>query len=87
MDEQMDRGNRKSREGVVVGDKMDKTIVVKVERRKRHKLYGKEIRLSRKFYAHDEENTAKVGDVVRIVETRPLSRNKNWRLQEIISVA
>ena len=76
--------NRKEREGEVVSDKMDKTIVVRVERRTRHPLYGKEIRSSRKFYAHDEENRAQVGDRVRITETRPLSKNKNWRLLDVL---
>jgi small subunit ribosomal protein S17 len=84
MSEQEKRGNRKIRDGVVVSDKMDKTIVVRVERRTRHPLYGKEIRSSRKFYAHDEENRAQVGDRVRITETRPLSKNKNWRLLDVL---
>ena len=84
MSEQEKRGNRKVRDGVVVSDKMDKTIVVRVERRTRHPLYGKEIRSSRKFYAHDEENRAQVGDRVRITETRPLSKNKNWRLLDVL---
>ena len=84
MSEQEKRGNRKIRDGVVVSDKMDKTIVVRVERRTRHPLYGKEIRSSRKFYAHDEENSAQVGDRVRITETRPLSKNKNWRLLDVL---
>jgi len=79
------RGLRKERTGVVVSDKMKKTIVVRVERRERHPLYGKEIRTSRKFYAHDEKNEAKVGDRVRIVETRPLSRLKRWRLIEVVT--
>ena len=76
---------RKLREGRVTSDKADKTIVVSIERRVRHPLYGKEIRLFTKVHAHDEENRAKVGDVVRIMETRPLSRLKRWRLVEIIS--
>ena len=84
MSEQEKRGNRKIRDGVVVSDKMDKTIVVRVERRTRHPLYGKEIRSSRKFYAHDAENRAQVGDRVRITETRPLSKNKNWRLLDVL---
>jgi small subunit ribosomal protein S17 len=78
------RGMRKERTGVVVSDKMQKTIVVRVERRERHPLYGKEVRTYRKFYAHDEKGEAKVGDRVRIVETRPLSRLKRWRLVEVI---
>ena len=84
MSEQEKRGNRKIRDGVVVSNKMDKTIVVRVERRTRHPLYGKEVRSSRKFYAHDEENKAQVGDRVRITETRPLSKNKNWRLLDVL---
>jgi len=78
------RGRRKTRLGVVVSAAMRKTIVVRVERRQRHPRYGKEMRLWRKFYAHDEENRAREGDVVRIVETRPLSRMKRWRLVEIV---
>lgn len=80
----MERGLRKTRTGVVVSDRMDKTIVVRVERRIRHPLYGKQIRRFDKFYAHDEENTAHVGDTVRIMETRPMSKTKNWRLVEIV---
>ena len=76
---------RKTREGRVCSDKADKTIVVSIERRVRHPLYGKEIRVSKKVHAHDEENRAKVGDVVRVMETRPLSRLKRWRLVDIIS--
>jgi len=78
------RGTRKRREGVVISDAMDKTIVVKVERRVRHAKYGKEVRLSSNFHAHDEKNEAKSGDKVRIVETRPLSRLKRWRLVKIL---
>lgn len=76
---------RKTREGRVCSDKANKTIVVLIERRVRHPLYGKEVRVSKKVYAHDEENRAKVGDVVRVMETRPLSRLKRWRLVDIIS--
>jgi small subunit ribosomal protein S17 len=83
--EEAKRHLRKSREGCVCSDKVDKTIVVKIERRVRHPLYGKEIRVSKKVHAHDEDNRAKVGDVVRIMETRPLSRLKRWRLVDIIS--
>ena len=83
--EEAKRHLRKLREGRVVSDKADKTIVVMIERRVRHPLYGKEIRLSNKVQAHDEENRAKVGDVVRVMETRPLSRLKRWRLVDIIS--
>lgn len=78
------RGKRKGRTGFVVSNAMDKTIVVKVERRFRHPLYQKEIKQFRKYHAHDETNQAKKGDKVRIVETRPLSRLKRWRLVEII---
>jgi small subunit ribosomal protein S17 len=78
---------RKSRVGVVVSNKMTKSISVKVERRLRHPLYGKSVKMSKKFMAHDENNDAKIGDVVRITETRPLSKNKRWRLVEIIERA
>lgn len=77
------RGNRKSRKGTVVSKSGDKTIVVQVERRYRHPLYGKELKVLQKFHAHDEENKAAVGDKVRIVECRPMSRMKRWRLTEI----
>ena len=79
------RGNRKERVGVVVSDVQDKTIVVNVDRRTAHPLYGKIVKVSKKFAVHDEKNEAKKGDIVRIVETRPLSRNKCWRLLEVIS--
>lgn len=82
-----ERGNRKVRIGTVVSDKMDKTIVVKVETRVKHKLYGKVVRRSVKFKAHDEENTCREGDVVKIMETRPLSKDKHWRLVEIVERA
>ncbi|MCC6724518.1 MAG: 30S ribosomal protein S17 [Saprospiraceae bacterium] len=78
---------RKSRVGVVVSNKMTKSISVKVERRLRHPLYGKSVKMSKKFMAHDENNDANIGDVVRITETRPLSKNKRWRLVEIIERA
>lgn len=81
------RGLRKERTGVVVSAAMDKTIVVRVERKKRHPLYGKEMRQSKKFYAHDEERKAKQGDRVVIVETRPLSKLKRWRLVEVLPAA
>ncbi|MEZ0322754.1 MAG: 30S ribosomal protein S17 [Hydrogenothermaceae bacterium] len=71
--------------GVVVSDKMDKTVVVAVERIQSHPLYGKRIKKTKKFHAHDEENRCKVGDVVRIRETRPLSKLKRWEVVEIIS--
>jgi small subunit ribosomal protein S17 len=82
-----DRGRRQERRGVVVSDSMDKTIVVKVDSIRSHPKYKKVIRRSIKFHAHDEENSAHVGDVVRIVETRPLSKTKHWRLAEIVEVA
>ncbi|KFZ39532.1 MULTISPECIES: 30S ribosomal protein S17 [Thermoactinomyces] len=78
---------RKVRVGKVVSDKMDKTIVVAVETYKKHPLYGKRVKYTKKFKAHDEENRAKVGDVVRIMETRPLSKDKRWRLVEIVEEA
>jgi small subunit ribosomal protein S17 len=81
------RNLRKQKIGVVVSDKMDKTIAVLVERRLKHPLYGKFVKRSKKFFAHDEENTCKIGDKVRIVETRPLSKNKCWRLVEILERA
>ena len=82
-----ERGRRQERRGVVVSAAMDKTIVVMVETVKAHPRYKKVIRRSTKFHAHDEANTASVGDVVRIVETRPLSKTKNWRLAEILEKA
>ncbi|WP_028937630.1 30S ribosomal protein S17 [Pseudonocardia spinosispora] len=81
------RGYRKVREGLVVSDKMDKTIVVSVEDRVKHPLYGKVIRRTSKVKAHDEANTAGVGDRVRLMETRPLSATKRWRLVEILEKA
>lgn len=82
-----DRNRRKERQGVVVSVSGDKTCVVKVEDRKRHPLYGKMITRSTKFHAHDENNECGVGDVVRIMETRPLSKLKRWRLVEIVEKA
>ena len=81
------RGSRKSLTGKVVSDKMDKTIVVAVENLVRHRLYGKIIRRTHKFKAHDETNDATTGDTVEITETRPLSREKRWRLVRIIERA
>ena len=81
------RGIRKERVGVVVSDVQDKTIVVNVERRTAHPLYHKVVKVSKKFAVHDENNEARKGDPVRIVETRPLSRNKRWRLVEIVARA
>ncbi|AXB46823.1 MULTISPECIES: 30S ribosomal protein S17 [Amycolatopsis] len=77
------RNYRKVREGLVVSDKMDKTIVVELEDRKKHALYGKVMRSTTKVKAHDEENTAGIGDRVLLMETRPLSATKRWRLVEI----
>ena len=82
-----ERGRTQERRGVVVSDAMDKTIVVKVDLIKSHPKYKKVIRRSVKFHAHDEQNAAHVGDVVRIVETRPLSKTKRWRLAEVVEVA
>ncbi len=83
----MDRSGRKTRAGVVVSAKMDKTIVVTVERSFKHPVFGKTIRKSKKLYVHDEENKAKVGDKVLVMETRPLSKTKSWRLVEITEEA
>ena len=81
------RGLRKTRQGVVVSDKMDKTIVVAVTTRVRHPLYGKIVKRTTKLKAHDEENACGIGDTVRVMETRPLSRDKRWRLVEIVEKA
>jgi small subunit ribosomal protein S17 len=81
------RGTRKARVGVVVSDKMQKTVVVALERRVAHPVYGKMVTRTVKVKAHDEENTAKNGDLVRIAETRPLSKDKRWRLVEIVERA
>jgi small subunit ribosomal protein S17 len=70
--------------GTVVGNKMDKTVVVQIERKKRHRLYGKTIRVTRRYKAHDEKNECHLGDLVTIAETRPLSREKRWRVVEIV---
>jgi len=78
---------RKVRVGVVVSNKMDKTVVVRVTREFRHPVYGKRVKLSKKYMAHDENNQCQVGDVVRIMETRPLSKRKRWRVVEIIEKA
>ena len=82
-----ERNARKSRTGLVVSDKMEKTVVVAIERRVPHPVYGKMVTRSKRLKAHDEENSAKVGDTVRIVETRPLSKDKRWRLVEILDRA
>ena len=81
------RNSRKVREGLVVSDKMDKTIVVEVEDRVKHPLYGKVMRRTSKLKAHDEQNTAGIGDRVLLMETRPLSATKRWRLVEVIEKA
>lgn len=78
------RGRRKVRVGVVVSDRMDKTVVVAVERIVRHPLYGKRVKRTKKFHAHDENNECQVGDVVEIMETRPLSKMKRWRVSRVI---
>jgi small subunit ribosomal protein S17 len=82
-----DRGRRQERRGVVVSAAMDKTIVVRVDVVKAHPKYKKVVRRSQRFHAHDEQNQAKAGDIVRIIETRPLSKTKNWRLAEVVEVA
>ena len=79
--------HRKVREGLVVSDKMQKTVVVSIERRVQHPVYGKMVRRTKKLKAHDEQNEAKTGDTVRIMETRPLSKDKRWRVVEIIERA
>ena len=81
------RGNRKTRTGVVVSDKMDKTIVVEIRTRVKHPLYGKIMNRTTRFKAHDENNECGIGDTVRVMETRPLSKDKNWRLVEIVEKA
>ncbi len=81
------RGYRKSRTGMVVSDKMDKTIVVAIKTKVRHPLYGKMVNRTRKFKVHDEANACGIGDTVRIMETRPISKDKRWRLVEIIEKA
>lgn len=81
------RGNRKTRVGVVVSDKMDKTIVVAIKTKKKHPLYGKTVNYTSKLHAHDEENECSVGDTVKIMETRPLSRQKRWRLVTVVEKA
>lgn len=83
----MERGNRKTKIGRVISDKMEKTIVVAVETKVRHPLYGKTVNRTTKFKAHDENNEAQVNDRVLIMETRPLSKDKRWRLVEIVEKA
>ena len=81
------RNNRKVRQGVVISDASDKTIVVQIKERKPHPIYGKMITTTKKFHAHDESNDAHVGDTVQIMETRPLSKMKRWRLLKIVERA
>ncbi|MGK2962375.1 MAG: 30S ribosomal protein S17 [Gemmatimonadaceae bacterium] len=81
------RPARKSRVGLVVSDKMEKTVVVSIERRVQHPVYGKMVRRTKRFKAHDEMNEAKTGDTVRIMETRPMSKDKRWRIVEIVERA
>lgn len=81
------RNHRKERVGVVVSDKMQKSIVVAIKDREQHPLYGKFVKKTKKFHVHDENNDAHVGDTVRIMETRPLSKTKRWRLVEIVEKA
>jgi small subunit ribosomal protein S17 len=83
----IERKLRKQRVGVVTSNKMQKTITVSVERRLRHPIYGKFVKKSKKFLAHDEDNTCSIGDLVRIMETRPLSKRKRWRLVEVVERA
>jgi len=87
MEEKLVRNLRKEKVGVVVSDKMEKSIVVAVKRKVKHPIYGKFLNKTTKFHAHDEENTCNIGDTVRIMETRPLSKTKCWRLVEIIERA
>jgi len=82
-----ERNHRKTRVGVVVSDQMDKTITVAVEDLRRHSLYGKAVRRTKKFKAHDEDNQCQIGDKVRIMETRPISKDKRWRLINVVEKA
>jgi small subunit ribosomal protein S17 len=86
-DTEKSRTTRKTRVGRVISDKQQKTVVVAVERRVAHALYGKQVVHTNKYYVHDEENSAHTGDVVRIVETRPLSKTKRWRVLEVVEQA
>ncbi len=83
----VNRASRKTRVGLVVSDKMEKTVVVSIERRVQHPVYGKMVRRTKRFKAHDEMNEAKTGDTVRIMETRPMSKDKRWRVVEIVERA
>ena len=87
MAEETQRDLRKQRTGIVTSNKMQKTVVISVERRLQHPIYGKFVKRTKKFMAHDENNDCKIGDKVRIMETRPLSKRKRWRLVEIIERA
>ncbi|MDD4143302.1 MAG: 30S ribosomal protein S17 [Prolixibacteraceae bacterium] len=87
MEEKNVRNLRKERIGIVVSNKMDKTIIVAVKRKVKHPIYGKFVNKTTKFYAHDEKDDSNIGDLVRIMETRPLSKNKCWRLIDIIERA
>ena len=82
-----ERASQKTRVGLVLSDKMNKTVIIGVERRITHKLYGKKITRTKKYYAHDEGSVAHIGDTVRIVETRPLSKMKRWRVTEVLEQA
>ena len=83
----MERGRRKTRVGVVVSDARDKTVTVEVRDSKRHQKYGKTVPVRKRFHAHDETNDANIGDTVRIVETRPISKSKHWRVAEVVERA
>jgi small subunit ribosomal protein S17 len=83
----MERGRRKTRVGVVVSDARDKTVTVEVRDSKRHPKYGKTVPVRKRFHAHDESNDANIGDTVRIVETRPISKSKHWRVAEVVERA
>ena len=83
----MERNLRKERIGLVISDKMDKSIIIRVERKVKHPIYGKFVKKSTKFTAHDETNDCNIGDTVRIMETRPISKDKRWRLVEILQKA
>jgi small subunit ribosomal protein S17 len=87
IEKETERGSRKVRVGTVLSDRMNKTVVVGVERRVAHPMYGKRVVRTKKFYAHDESGEAKQGDLVRIVETRPLSKLKRWRVVEVVEKA
>jgi small subunit ribosomal protein S17 len=87
MSEDLQRGIRKTRQGVVVSDKMEKTIVVQVNTLKSHPLYGRTMKRSTRFQAHDENGEAGIGDTVEIMECRPISKNKNWRLLKVVEKA